>query len=327
MKIRYLLWLFLCLLLLQPAVSDAGRVYLCNRLTDNPVLDGKLDEEVWNNVPQGGSFYKFPTNAPASKQTSFKIGYTPEAIYIGMKCNEPETKKIKAKLKNMDNLCGEDSVEIFVAPKGKSYYQFMINAVGSRWSCEFFDKYLAGGKAMVPLSGWKAKTYTGKDYWSIEIKIPWEFFLTIPDKGDEWKGNLCRNIFTSGDRNSSWANVKAGFHEPDSFGKLVFMGKILPDEGKKTKRKIVNTIKKDLQKNLGLIRGSEDEFREASKKYPSLHKRIDLFIENNEETKKRFAKISEYDVKEWNLLHKKSMKLVKQFNKLKAEIITENLFD
>ena len=155
------------------------------------------------------------TSSLTSKQTYFKIGYTPEALYIGVECEEPEVRKIKAKLKNGSiHICSEDSVELFLFPQGAdNYYQFMINAIGSRWNG------IGLGHPYFPLWNWQAKTYQGKDYYSVEVEIPFEIFLTIPEKNEEWSGNICRNILTSGDRHATWAHLYGRFHEPNNFAK------------------------------------------------------------------------------------------------------------
>ncbi|MEO1254768.1 MAG: carbohydrate binding family 9 domain-containing protein, partial [Bacteroidota bacterium] len=51
-------------------------------------LDGKLNEDVWQNLPKAGGFYQtFPTdNQPAKDSTQFMITYTDRAVVFGIIC-------------------------------------------------------------------------------------------------------------------------------------------------------------------------------------------------------------------------------------------------
>lgn len=155
---RFILCLFLILLIL-PSVAFAKekRNYPCYRMIKEPILDGRLrNDPAWKNIPAATSFVKFGTDflALTQKQTFFKIGYNPDALYIGIECKEPEIEKIIAKLKDMGRLWTEDSIEVFIFPKGTdTYYQFIVNAIGSRWDISR------------QVRNWEAFTYTGKDFW------------------------------------------------------------------------------------------------------------------------------------------------------------------
>src|SRR5438128_2557111 len=62
-----------------------------------PVIDGKLDEEVWKSSQVLKDFYQtFPgDNIPASKPTEVMLGYDERYLYIGFKCYD-ERDKIRA---------------------------------------------------------------------------------------------------------------------------------------------------------------------------------------------------------------------------------------
>ena len=318
---------FLFVFFFLPSLSFAQeeKAYHCYRFTKEPVLDGIVTgDPAWKDVAPATGFVKLGSDSPAVKQTFFKIGYTPEALYIGIECEEPEVETIHAKCKDGDvNICQEDSVEIFLFPPGAdNYYQFMINAIGSRWNGIGVDSSF-----LIPLGDWQATTYSGKEFWSVEIKIPFEIFLIIPEKGEEWTGNICRNIITSGDRYSSWALLGKGFHEPGNFGKIVFKREISSGEGKETKKRIVHSIKEKILINLTPIWASEKEFLEASKRYSSLQKELADFLEECKGIKNAFSQLDDFSVKESNLLLKKSQNLSAQFNILKGKVLKGILFD
>ena len=225
--------------------------YPCHRLKCKPTLDGKINNDpAWKTISLAeGKFLVFNKDFPADKQTSFKIGYTPEAFYIAVKCMEPNPENIIAKAKDGGDLFREDSIEIFILPKGsETYYQFAVNALGSRWT-------------NIPLN-WKAAAYTGKDFWSAEVEIPFENLNDIPCKNDVWTGNICRNNPGGPNRHSTWAKLLGSFHDPDNFGKIIFEDSISHKEKITVEKEIVNSLKEKVLANL-------DEAKDFVSQYPA----------------------------------------------------------
>ena len=239
-------------------IAAEERIYTCYKLTKEPVLDGKLDDTGWKNVPEESGFVKRASNSLTSKQTYFKMGYTGQGIYIGIKCEEPEIEKVKAELKDMEKLWKDDSIEIFIFPKqAENYLQFIVNAIGSRWN--------GIGVYGLPqhIWDWQAKTYQGKGCWSVEIKIPFEIFEEIPKKGEIWHGNICRNIFTSRDKYSCWAAKCGGYHSTRDFAKIIFKDALLPEEVAKIEKNLIKRhLRKKVKKTESLIRKSEEARRQ-----------------------------------------------------------------
>ena len=208
--------------------------YACGRFTQTPVLDGKVaGDPGWKNAAQATGFTALGNDTPIPKQTSFAMGYTSEALYVAVTCEEPQMGRLKAELKDAEDVWLDDSVELFLQPKGTDdCYQFAVNAIGSQASRLPFDPLERTSRR------WQAQAHRGPDHWSVEIRIPWELFLTVPEKGAEWTGNVCRNIFTSGQPYWSWADLQAGFAEPQNFARIVFGDEISPEARKKIEDRI-----------------------------------------------------------------------------------------
>ena len=217
---------------LTPGFAKEKRCCACYRLARAPVIDGALqDDPGWARIPEQTGFVRLGTRTLAPKQTTFKMGYTTDALFLGVKCNEPEGAKIRARFKDGDaRLWQEDSVELFLFPKGaKTYCHFIVNAIGSRRS-----KMELRGRE-IPIK-WQACTRRGKDYYSVELKIPLGLIAAAPKGGDEWTANLCRNSLTAKDGRAvrtSWAPLAGGFHEPESFGRMLFVGRYSPQEAER----------------------------------------------------------------------------------------------
>ena len=224
------------------AAPKEKKEYVCGLLAQEPVLDGKVKgDPAWEgSLREGGRFVMLGNDIPASRQTYFRIGYTTEALFIGIECEEPTIKGIKAKLQDMGPLYDEDSVEIFVFPEGsEEYVQFVVNAIGSRWNG-------VRSGAPQPLLDWQAKTCIGEDFWSSEIRIPWKILSSIPKEKEKWRMNICRNILSGGKHERvNWAPTIKSFHEPESFGWMVFSDKVFLKE-RQGKEKEIKNIKKEI---------------------------------------------------------------------------------
>ncbi|MCG2658936.1 MAG: hypothetical protein L6437_01650, partial [Kiritimatiellae bacterium] len=181
-KTRIALVFVFTLILLHGALPLAGEKRVCNAylLKEEPVLDGKIDgDPAWKNIISTGEFSVLNSTMFVSKQTYFRVGYTPETLYIGIECMELEKAKIKAQLGDMGNLWGEDSVEIFFQKPGETgYYQFIVNAIGSKWSSSFTGP--SSEMTTILPEFWTAKTHIDNNCWCAEIKIPFEILKTLP---------------------------------------------------------------------------------------------------------------------------------------------------
>ena len=123
------------LILPTAARADVGKAYVCPLLNQAPELDGEVAEDpAWRDVPAATGFHDVGSTGPSTRQTSFRIGYTPEALYLGVVCEEPTPESIQAVMSDGDPLWNEDSVEVFLSPDRASELQFIVNALGCRAS-------------------------------------------------------------------------------------------------------------------------------------------------------------------------------------------------
>lgn len=265
----------LCVFLLSAdSPVENERIYPVYLMVKKPVLDGMVAKDpAWNNIPAATGFFVLQSSMyyvednpyiPAIKQTFFKMGYTPEAFYLGIWCEEPDVNLIKSTARDNDVLIWEDdSVEILLFPKeGTQYYHFMVNAAGAKWNSAIQEM------PAVTLGDWHAKASLGRNFWSVEIKIPFRALGRVPVDGEIWSGNICRNLIPGslledgygwGDRFSSWAGLIQNFHEPDRFAGIVFHDRGLSSsEVKKTEEKLrlqtSDIVNREMNKRIALVR-------------------------------------------------------------------------
>ncbi|HEX8852784.1 MAG TPA: carbohydrate binding family 9 domain-containing protein, partial [Pyrinomonadaceae bacterium] len=80
-----------------------------------PVIDAKLDDEVWKTAAVFKDFYQFNPgdNIAPSKPTEVRIGYDSKFLYIAFHCYD-EPGKVRATVARRDNVFGEDNVRVFL---------------------------------------------------------------------------------------------------------------------------------------------------------------------------------------------------------------------
>jgi len=196
-------------------------------LEQAPELDGKVDgDPAWAGVPQGVGFHVLGGRGAATKETSFRMGFTKKALYVAFVCGEPAMANVSAISKDGGSaIWREDGVEVFVLPEGVGeVFQVVVNAAGARinYRLDAGDPEMVGA---TPLAASRAAAFKGKDFYSVEIEISFETLGRTPGDGDAWTGNLCRNVNLGEEHkreNFAWAHTISRYCEPERFAQLVF---------------------------------------------------------------------------------------------------------
>jgi hypothetical protein len=83
-----------------------------------PVIDGKLDDEIWKTLPRYTDFKSYIPDfgSPVAFATFVMITYDKENLYIGFDCKDPEPEKLKATITARDQIKNEDWVCINFDP-------------------------------------------------------------------------------------------------------------------------------------------------------------------------------------------------------------------
>lgn len=219
-------------------VAEDERVlaYPVHLLERAPSLDGEVEgDSAWIGIPCATGFHVLGGRRLASEQSSFRMAFTADALYVAVACDEPDVAGIKERYCDGDaDIYRDNVVEVFVWPAGSGkVLQVVVNTRGARTDClnkadgHFHDL------APTPLS--RAAAVKGADSYSVEIEIPFDRLGFSPSDGSVWRGNVCRNDVSAGPDSgvySSWARLVARSLEPDNFARLVFHAR--PPAGKGT---------------------------------------------------------------------------------------------
>jgi len=212
--------------------------YHC-RQADTPIaIDGKLEEPAWQKatpiefkltVDSGRP--KFPTTA--------RMLWDDKYLYVGYHCVDEDVWATMTK--RDDKLWEEEVVEIFIDANGDSasYIEIEVNPLNAlvdlfvlnregRTAKFLFDWDSKGIRHAVYVDGDVNRRDVKDNFWSVEIALPWEDFVTPshapPELGDVWRVNLYRIDHFKGEQElSAWSPTGVpNFHVPQRFGELVF---------------------------------------------------------------------------------------------------------
>jgi hypothetical protein len=243
-------------------VCAAGeqKVYTAYKLSGPIAIDGTLSSPTWQQTIEAVGFKALGsrTKGLAAKQTGFRIAWDEEALYLAVRCEEPDMPKIQSKRKDGEALWGDDSIEIFLCPKYPSYDQLIVNTIGSKtW--------------VNAIRNWSVAASRTQDSWAAEIRIPFTELGAVPKDGDTWRFNIARNTLNygkGGGRFSAWADVLTRFAEVENFAYLRFSGMTLsPDKASAENREYRAAIMRPLHESTDLLLKKCSSKIENLKKY------------------------------------------------------------
>ncbi len=204
-----------------------------------PVIDGKLDDAVWNSATRLEPFVwlrrlgmvKLQSFAnqhvdeqkriPVTQNTEVKIGYDQKNLYVSFNCNEARMNELRTKEADGSiYVWMDDCVELMLQPPDApkdTYWLIVVTAGNARlasWS------YLKGVTAKN--IEFTSAVQRNKDNWTVEIMIPFASLgVEVPQDGTTWRVNFGREEQPFGEF-SSWSETLETFNEPQHFGRLYF---------------------------------------------------------------------------------------------------------
>lgn len=184
-------------------------------------VDGKLDDPAWSKAENATGFREWDPNRGevSIEETSFKIAYDNEALYVAVACFEKDVNTVTNKLCRRDQISNSDFVGVYIDPyyDRTTAYNFMVNPSGVMG-----DRYVYGDGNMDPnWNGiWEAKVSSDEDGWYIEYRIPFSCLRYRPSEDMTWGLNVYRFMFGRGKDNgwTVWDKEKRGF--VSRFGEL-----------------------------------------------------------------------------------------------------------
>ena len=160
-----------------------------------PVVDGVLDDEVWEHAPTSTGFTQVDPDEgePATEKTTVQVVYDDEAIYFGIMCYDSEPDKIIARLARRDQWVETDQVRVNLDPHHDHQTGFVFSISPSGWIGDG-RLYNDGNQDHTWDGVWVAKATVHNQGWSAEYRIPYHV-LRFSEKGEyTWGLQIVRRI-------------------------------------------------------------------------------------------------------------------------------------
>lgn len=167
------------------------------RASKPPVIDGVLDDDVWQNAPIATNFVMFePDNGlpePLENKTEVKILYDDEAIYIGAYMYDSEPDKIMKEITQRDRFATADHFGIFINGfnDGLQDFRFIVSAAGTQMDAVALENE---GEDYSWDAIWMSKVSITDKGWGAEIKIPYAALRFSDAKEQVWGVNFFREF-------------------------------------------------------------------------------------------------------------------------------------
>ena len=193
-------------------------------LVNKPVvIDGKLDDKIWQNIPETRNFLNNRNGKAMSIKTWAKIFRTTNAFVIGFYCAEPAMDKLRPNPVPNSIWVG-DVVEVYLSQTGTrmDFVQFLANAISTK------KAFIMRGDHGMDRSWhpqWQAKGFKGTNFWSLEMRIPFDAIgiTTGNIKNKTIFVNFCRERYANGANELyAWSPTLGGFAQPEKFGRMAF---------------------------------------------------------------------------------------------------------
>ncbi|WP_298778034.1 DUF5916 domain-containing protein [uncultured Polaribacter sp.] len=166
------------------------------RINNVPKIDGILDDEAWKNIAICKDFVIFrPANGDpvsAEYQTTVKVIYDDDAIYISAQMNDPDPEGIPKEFAVRDNFSQADFFLVTINPNddGQNPFEFIVQSTGNQ-----ADAKVSNGNEDFDWSAvWESAVSTDEKGWNVEMKIPYRALRFANEPIQSWGFNFHRRL-------------------------------------------------------------------------------------------------------------------------------------
>jgi hypothetical protein len=201
------------------------------RFASPPVIDGRLDDEIWKSAAVFKDFYQtYPgDNIAPSKPTEVFVGYDSKMLYVAFHAYD-EPNKVRATLAKRDDIFNDDYVGVLFDTFNdqRRAYELFFNAYGIQADGIFTEGKDEDFSIDIVMESKGQLTETG---YVVEVSIPFKSLRYEAGKGVLWGVQFQRVIKRFNDETDSWMPLSR-----DRTGFLNQTGRLTGLEGISTER-------------------------------------------------------------------------------------------
>ena len=217
----------------EPAAGvKHGKVLHAFRLTGAaPVIDGRLDDEVWTLAERVEGFSQWdPDNmAPMTERTTLQVAYDSHYLYAAVRCDDRTPSAITRGLGRRDEFQPTDQVSVAFDPRHDHLtgYAFLVNPSGVQTDISLYDDEQTDRDYDAV---WEVRTSTTPDGWVAEYRIPFSQmrFTASPQPGQVWGFSSRRTIHRKAEMGEWTGRPRGEQGSVSRWGHLVFDAPLTP---------------------------------------------------------------------------------------------------
>jgi hypothetical protein len=179
------------------------------RVVVPPVLDGRLDDDVWRRAPVATDFVQRSPDPgqPSAQRTEARVAYDDDAIYVAIRAYDTAPDSIASQLARRDAVgIFSDWVDVIIDSfhDRRSAYRFSVNPHGVKRDIYHFDDQQddLGWDAI-----WDVATRIDAQGWTAEFRIPLSQIRFASDSGEQTWGLQFGRVIARLGESSYWSPV------------------------------------------------------------------------------------------------------------------------
>ena len=230
MKRTFIITLLFFLLLPCLLAQDLEKKqYFATRITTPPIINGVLDEEVWQTGKWADGFTQNQpySGKPETQKTEFKILFDDNNLYVAIKAFDTAPDSIVNRLTRRDEADG-DLVGIILDSFHdlRTGFLFGVSSAGVKYDQMFTGDGQNQDASWDP--NWWVKTSLNKEGWVAEMKIPFSQVRFDKTSGEVWGIDVARILYRKNEQ-SFWQHIpREAPGLVHLFGELKGLDKIKP---------------------------------------------------------------------------------------------------
>src|SRR5438874_2034958 len=178
------------------------------RFDQAPVIDGKLDDEVWKRAVKLKDFYQTSPgyNIPPSQPTEVFLGYDQRFLYVAFHCYD-DPSKVRANIAKRDDIFNDDYVGMLLDTFNdhRKAYELDFNPLGIQqdglWQDPIFNEDFNPDFVM------ESKGTLTPDGYTVEVAIPFKSLRYEAGKNKVWGVHFYRRIKRINNEFDSWMPI------------------------------------------------------------------------------------------------------------------------
>lgn len=177
------------------------------RIETPPVIDGRIDEEIWKRAAVLKDFYQINPgdNIAPTAPTEVYLCYDAKHLYIAFRAFD-DPAKVRATVARRDNVFGEDNVRVFLDTFNdqRRAYVLGFNPFGIQQDGIMTE---GGGTDYSVDIVMESKGLVTEEGYAVEVAIPFKSLRYEAGKNKQWGLHVWRNIDRNNDEMDSWMPI------------------------------------------------------------------------------------------------------------------------